>query len=241
MRRCEILAGWVVLLLGVLGQPVSAETVLQLTPAETTSASEVKISWRADGATSAFLSGFGNVEPSGSRTFQAVQSQTFVLVSEGPEGIRMASERLEVQGGKGSDSLPSPSEFRSPLQKRLTVKSFTALCDGIHDVLQDDLKFTVTYYQIPREKFVFLVEPSVRPELIRPTDKKIRKRQLAYLVEIPLPGALPAEVQVTIQTWMQYQRWIEKNWRVEGDEELHRQASEHLWQLIDAMAKRRKP
>jgi len=247
MRRCAVLAGWVLFCTWTLVEPVRAEVALRLTPAETTPGTEVRVSWQADEATGVFLSGFGAVETSGSRTFQAKQSQTFVLVAEGPAGIRMASEHLEVRGGKGEDSLPRPADFRSPLRQRLTVvtvDSFTALCDRIQDVLQDELKFTVTAYQIPREKFVFLTEPSIRPGLVLPDDKKekIRERRLAYLIEISLPGALPAEVQVTIQTWMQFRKIIKETWQTEGNAELHRQEAERLRQrIIAASAQRRQP
>jgi hypothetical protein len=224
------------LCIGVLASgfvaPLSAQPTLDLSTADAAAGSEVEISWRAEGSSSAFLSGYGAVPASGSRKLRATEPALYVLITEGPSGVSVVSRRLRVHGGKGEEPI-DPAAFSYPFRDRLTIGSLTRLCDRIQGILQNDLGFSIRPpYEIPREKLVFITYPAVQSQLVGSDENKIGARRLAYLVELTIPEKLPADVQLTISTWIQYRRRMEATWRPEESEALHRQGARLLRERI---------
>jgi len=94
--------------------PPQAPTVsLTATPGSIQQGHSAELSWHAENATDANITGLGAVSLSGSRTITPATSTTYTLVAKGPGGIRETSARVTVNGAAANRSGLSNQELLS--------------------------------------------------------------------------------------------------------------------------------
>jgi hypothetical protein len=175
-----------------------------------------------------FLTGVGKVNPSGEQAVSPLVPTTYVLVVEGGSSIRTAALTIDVTGSRGTTEFPDIGDFSSaPIVDQRRGSRFTDFLDLIQETLQDQMAFHVRGDFLPKRPYVTLfTDKRPRPELIRPTDRGIRYRRLAYAVQVnePVNGSISYE----IRTILEYQRTAETQWRAEKDDTMVRSAAEAL-------------
>jgi hypothetical protein len=196
-----------------------AETTIAAKPESIEAGASVTLTWSSD-ATTAFLDGIGAVPPSGSTTVSPSESSTYTLVTQSVKGIHYASVRVEVTGERGVWLFPDPDDFSRGVSGRRNAIPYTDFLDVTFKTLQDGLKFRVRGDHLPRQNFyVFFTDRESRPEFIRPSDRGIRSRRVAYLVRIEEPRSGQA-VSFEVRAIVEYQRAAEAKWWPETDQQV---------------------
>jgi hypothetical protein len=198
---------------------VFGQTTIAANPESIEAGASVTLTWSSD-ATTAFLDGIGAVPPSGSTTVSPRASSTYTLVTQGVKGIHYASVRVEVTGERGVSAFPDPDDFPRGVSDRRNAIRYTDFLDVTFRTLQDGLKFRVRGDHLPRQNFyVFFTDREPRPEFIRPSDRGIRSRRVAYLVRVEEPRSDQA-VSFEVKAIVEYQRAAEAKWRPETDQQI---------------------
>jgi hypothetical protein len=209
----------------------TGQVSLSANPESTEPGGAVTLTWSSPGA-STFIDGVGAVSPSGSTSLTPRASATYNLVSEGPKGIRYASVRVQVTGERGESVFPDPDDFPPGVSDRRTSIPYTDFLDVTFKTLQDRLKFRVRGQHLPRQSFyVFFTDRQSRPDLLRPTDRGIRSRRVAYWVHIDEPRSGKA-VAFEVKALVEYQRAAEAKWRLETDQPLVTEVAARLKQQL---------
>ena len=196
----------------------------------------ITLAWSSPG-NSAFIEGLGLVPSKGSRHLSPARSQTFTLVSEGPTGIRYASTRIKVNGERGDSIFPDPDDFPPGVSDHRRSIQYPDFLNLVTMTLQDALKFRVRGQHLPTETFyVFITDRQLRPSLIRPADRGIRSRRIAYWVRAEEPRS-QKDVPFEVKAIVEYQRLAEAKWRPETDQQLVTELETQLkQQLLTAAA-----
>jgi len=190
----------------------------------------VLLTWEGDPTlTSVYVSGVGLVDRNGMRTVRLRESTAYTLVAESPLGVRTDTVTIRVDGGRGSSQFPQEDDprFSFPVTSKVQTLPYTQLLARIENVLQDDLKFSVRPLPIPGSGMRFITTLSLRSELVRPEETKIGGRRLAYRVDVE-PAAGTNALRYTIHTLVEFRRKLEQTWRVDEDENIHRQSADVL-------------
>jgi hypothetical protein len=199
--------------------PAFGQLTIAANPESVDAGEPVVITWKSPG-TSAFIDGVGVVRPSGSKTITPTGSMTYTLVSQGPSGIGYASVRIPINGQRGEAIFPDPNEFPQGVSDRRSAIAYPDFLDVAFKTLQDQLKFRVRGEHLPQQTYyVFFTDREPRPELVKPSDRGIRARRVAYSVRVEEPRAgqaIPFEVKALVE----YQRSAEATWRAETDPQL---------------------
>ena len=222
------------LLLTLPSAALAGPVRLTLAPDTVRAGEAAVLSWQAGGATAVYLSGVGPVAAADSLVVRPGQSTTYLLVAEGPEGVVVAEARLAVLGGgrglDGFDPEADDHHFRYPLTDERPGVAFVAFVNDVHRVLQDSLRFDVQMLQVSGGALLFVTNLAPRDGLAAP-DPRIAGRRLSYLVEAAPPTASGA-VAFTIRTRIEQRRKIERTWRPEDDESVHRTQAERVQALL---------
>jgi hypothetical protein len=207
-----------ILLLFAAAAAVFGQVTITATPESVEAGAPITLAWSSPGA-SAFIEGIGAVQPTGSVTVTPRASATYTLVSERGKAIRYASVRVRVNGERGESVYPDPEDFPSGVSDRRLI-AYTDFLDVTFKTLQDRLKFRVRGDHLPKQNFyVFLTDREPRPELLRPSDRGIRSRRVAYSVRVDEPRS-GQEVSFGVKALVEYQRAAEAKWRPETDQQL---------------------
>ncbi len=199
--------------------PVLGQVTITASPDSVEAGEAVAITWKSLG-TSAFIDGVGAVPASGSKTVRPSGSTTYTLVSQGPRGIGYASARVQVNGQRGEAIFPDPDEFPQGVSDRRSAIAYPDFLDVAFKTLQDQLKFRVRGEHLPKQTFyVFFTDREPRPGLVKPADRGIRARRVAYWVRVEEPHAGQA-VPFEVKALVEYQRSAEATWRPETDQQL---------------------
>src|SRR5205823_2030167 len=128
----------------------------------------------------------GKVKPSGEQVVSPLVPTTYVLVVERGTSIRTAALTVDVTGPRGVSDFPEIGDFNAtPIVDQRRGTRFTDFLDVVHKTLQDQMSFRVRGDFLPKRPYVTLyTNKSPRSELIRPTDRGIRYRRLAYSVQV---------------------------------------------------------
>jgi hypothetical protein len=217
--------------------PALAQVSITATPEAVEVGAPVTLSWRSPG-TSAFIDGIGVVPPNGSRRIALQSSNSFTLVSEGATGgFRYASVSVKVNGERGDSVFPDPDDFPPGVSAHRTQMLYTKFLSVVFATLQDTLKFRVRGEHLPDQTFyVFFTDRQSRPDLVRPTDRGVRSRRVAYWVRADEPRSA-SDVPFEVKAIIEYQRLAEAKWRPETDQGLVTELANRLkQQLITAQA-----
>jgi len=215
--------------------PALAQVVITAKPDIINLGAALTLSWNSSGG-AAYIEGLGLVPPNGSRQLSPKESQTFTLVSEGPTGIRYASVRIKVNGERGDSVFPDPDDFPPGVSDHRRSIQYTDFLNLVTSILQDALKFRVRGQHLPNQSFyVFFTDRQPRPDLIRPTDRGIRSRRVAYWVRAEEPRS-PKDVPFEVKAIVEYQRLAESKWRPETDQQLITELEGRLKQQLLAAA-----
>jgi hypothetical protein len=218
----------------------SAQSEVKLTVDRSTIelGSSCRITWRSDGD-SAFLIGVGKVPVSGSRSLQPEASTNYVLVVARHGVFSYANASVKVNGEKGGTPFPDPDEFNQEgnITDKEASRSYPDFLDIAFNTLQNKMAFSVRGSHLPGEDFFdFYTNRQIKPELIRPTDRGIRQRRVAYWMRVREPqkhGTVPFEIRASVE----YQRFGESEWRMEKETQLKRDAAELLRSAISDVVK----
>jgi hypothetical protein len=177
------------------------------------------LSWTSRGA-AAFIEGIGLVPASGSRQITPRNTATYTLVTEGPAGVHYGSVTVQVNGERGDSVFPDPDDFPPGVTDHRRSVAYTDFLNLAFSTLQDALKFRVRGAHLPNQTFyVFFTDRQTQPTLLRPSDKGIRSRRVAYWVRAEEPRATQ-DVPFEVKAIVEYQRLAEAKWRPETDQQL---------------------
>lgn len=209
---------------------------LEVEPQRIQLGKSAKLNWEVKGAKRVFISGIGEVKIKGGLEVKPKATTRYTLIAEGPFGVVSQEVTLAVEGSRGVE-YPLEHElisFRYPITIRRRASSLLDLFNGIHDILQNQMKFSVRGPDLIDKRFLFLTNLSERSELVQ-DKRRVKTALVSYLVEVENPPSLPAELTCTIKLLIKYQNKAESTYRTEGDEDLYRTQSENLKRLIDKL------
>ncbi len=192
------------------------------------------IRWDVSGATRTYIFGLGLVDSSGQQVLEPTKSMNVVLVAEGSGGTAVTSAEIIVLGGPRDGEFALEDEFRHPLHFNVPGPSLPDLMEHVRVVLQDSMRYSVMLLALPDGRVRFITSFRTKPELVKPEETRIGKRRVAYLVDVSgRSGSVPT-VSYTIRTLIQYQRRIERAWRLETDQEMFHDQARHLAEAIES-------
>ena len=187
------------------------------------------LSWDAAGR-DAYIFGLGKVGSSGTAKVSPESSTIYTLITEEGNSVSFDSVRINVEGLKGGGDFPSPDDFNPILQEQKKVEYFQFL-DRVQGVLQGD-SFHVHGSSLPHDPtFLLYTDWAPQPNLLRPGDKGIRGRRVAYGVLTRKQSN--SSVVFYVQALVKYQRMGESDWRDETDKSVIRFAEDRLKAQLD--------
>jgi len=205
-------------------------------PTEIDAGQSSTISWHVERG-DVFISGIGTVPASGSAVVHPDTTTDYVLIAQNGERIESTRVTVTVKGAKGNEAFPDVEDFKSaPIVAEHHDSSYPAFLSAVERTLQDTFHFHVHGDFLPSRPYVTLfTDRSIRPELLRPTDRGIRRRRVAYAVRVnqPTHGIISYE----IRTMVEYQRMSEIEWRPETDADLLRAATDRLRAALETNSK----
>jgi hypothetical protein len=199
--------------------PATAQVTISAKPDTVEPGGAITLVWKSPGP-AAYIDGIGLVPPSGSKTISPRASGIYTLISEGPIGIQYSSVRVQMMGERGDPVFPDPDDFPPGVADRRTSMAYTDFLNLTFKTLQDEMSHRIRGQHLPDQSFyVFFTDRRERPDLLRPSDRGIRSRRVAYWVRIEEPHShkdVPFEVKAIVE----YQRLAESRWRPETDQQL---------------------
>ena len=216
------------LLLLLAAPPPDDPVRLRVVPETIEAGAEAILSWHVDDATQVYILGLGRFGADDSLRVNPAETTTYTLVAEGSFGIATKQVTLTVEGGPRDGDLLDFDRFDYPLLITWEGVSFVDFLDHVHGVLQDSLRFSVRAFQTPDKRFTFVTNLSNRGHLVGEEERRIAARRLAYLIEAEEPDTASGPIRYTLKTLIDYRRRIERTWRPEHDETMHRAEAERL-------------
>lgn len=230
--RCQTAFLSLFLLLKV-ADAAAGEARLAVTPQLIQPGQEVSLTWQVEDQR-AYLSGIGAVGLLGTIKVAPRETTTYSLVTDGPNGS-IKSITVTVSGGKGESEFPwDMDRFRFPLTSRRTVSSLVAFLDGVHRVLQDEMKFSLRESSPDSGRVIFLTHSSERADLLQNGEDGVASRRISYLLEVKKATASDT-LNVSIKALIEYRRRRESTWRQETDAALYQRATARLRERIELL------
>lgn len=209
------------------------DIVLKAEPAEISAGASTLLTWQIDGTQSVYLSGVGLVQPTGSRSVSPPLTTNYFLIAQDGTAVAVHSVRVTVNGTKGGDEFPSDLDrFIYPISTTASI-STVALLGKIRHILQDTLQFSLKEYTQPDGAFIFLTNVSERPSLKQKEDKGIAARRIGFRIDVLKPLDKDNRITCQIRTLIDYRRRIERTWRPDPEDKLHREQADLVRQKID--------
>jgi hypothetical protein len=196
---------------------VGAEIEFTADPLSIGAGEKTMVTWNVEKTKSAYLSVFGGVAPRGSRELSLIHSTNVNLVSTVEGIIQTKTIRIVVTGSKGSSDFPSDEKFRFPLsglRENILMEDFLA---EVHQILQDDMRFSVSETKVKEQPYAFVTNLSERNSLVQPEERGIRARRIAYMVRVRPDEDRSKRLWFEVATYIEYQRRVESIWRPDSD------------------------
>jgi hypothetical protein len=203
------------------------------------SGQSTELKWKVKNAQKVLISGVGKVGPEGSQTITPGKTTNYTLIAEGDFGIVSETVTVEVTGAKGGDYPMDYDSFRYPLDCKYKDSSFIDFLDRIHNVLQDEMHFSV-YGPFPTRSGTFMFVTDYKrldTQPCAPNEDHIGERHLSYLVEVQKNAALNQEYAFTIKAFYQYRKQIERTWRTGDCSDIYKSEIEGLRTKINSSKK----
>lgn len=195
---------------------------------------QVMLTWKAVGQ-EALLLGIGKVPVEGSMALVPRQSRSYTLLVEDNGSIHSASVSIAVTGTRDIPGIPKFAEFRSPVVGQIRSVEYLKFVDELFHTLQEDLKFSPDgEFQPGRHYVVVFTNRKDDLGLIRPSDKGVRFRRIAYAIEVDEPHPGDTGVRFQVSSAIDEQLFGESAWHNTDDQELARQASARLKDRLEA-------
>ena len=194
----------------------------------------VMIKWQVKGASKVFVTPIGLVDGAGKRRIKPGQTTTYILVAENSVGTVTKSVTVAVEGSKSNDEFPEVNAFRYPISFKIQTSSLPELLEHIHHVLQDVLKHTVRLTSQPSGTLTFVTNRRSRSELVKPSEKRIGRRRIAFMVEVAERKSKKVQLTYTIKAVIEYRRRIERVWRQEENIDLYETQTRLLSESISS-------
>jgi hypothetical protein len=144
--------------------------------------------------------------------------------------IEYTKLHIDVEGLKGNEEYPDQDKFQPGLRDERKA-SYPVFLDTVAKTLQDRFLYHVRGAYLPPDRFILIYTNwVVQQRLMLPTDKGIRRRQVAYAVHInePTNGVIAFDIRVLVQ----YQRMGESEWRDDKDPQVNRMAEQILQESL---------
>jgi hypothetical protein len=181
-------------------------------------------------ANEAYIVGVGKVEGSGSVQVAPAVPTDYVLVVNTGRGIEYTTLHIDVMGLKGNEDYPDQDKFQPGLRD-VKKASYADFLSVVTTTLQNTLAYHVRGAYLPPDHFILIYTNwIVQQKLTLPTDKGIRRRQVAYAVHVnePVKGVIAFDVRALVQ----YQRMGESTWRDDQDPQVNRMAEQILQEIL---------
>jgi len=189
------------------------------------------------GLENAYILGLGRVHAEGARVIAPQDTTEYTLLADSPNGVVSKTVAVSVSGSRGIEYAQGDGEeFAYRLSQRKAVSSLSTFINKVHDVLQNELQFTVRASGGGGQVLALTTNLSDRPSLVGPEEKRIAARRLAYRVEMQNTGTQPGEITCDVKTLIQYRRRVEQTWRKDTDEALHRAQAAALLRRISQLS-----
>lgn len=156
------------------------------------------------------------------------RTTTYTLVADTLSGALARHVTVEVRGGRGIDDLPDSKQFAYPLTFAKRIRSPATFISQMHDVLQNDLGFSVQPSGTPEKALSLTTNLSDRSDLVDKNERSIRARRIAQRIDIQYGAASSQDVQYTILTLIEFQRRAERTWTKDENEALYRLSLIHI-------------
>jgi hypothetical protein len=239
-------------------QTTNPDIKLHIEPPSIKAGRTATLSWNVPGVQSIYILGVGEVSNKGSVSVSPGQDTTYTLLLERDSGISSDSVDLKVEDAvRGEDTcVPDPGAFRYPKLFTLTGTPAITFLATLHNLLQNEMGFTVSESQTPplQPHFVFKTGCSIRSDLVSVDEKQIGARRLAYRIDISATVGDPIGTSsnaasykttvaansqsplltYTISSYIQYRRKIESTWRLDQNEDLYNKATSTLHSRLTA-------
>lgn len=181
-----------------------------------------------------YFIGLGSVSPGRCQSVTVKRPTTVVAILEDDSTSRFEFFKIGVEGARGSEACTfSYDKFRHVLDGTVTVHSVENLWRTLHDILQNDMRYSaVEPMPLSSDRLALVTQCAEKPYLVVPSDRGIRARRAALAIEMGLASRVPAEVRYTIRAVVQYQRRGEQQWRDESDMDFYRDEAERAQQRL---------
>ena len=177
-------------------------------------------------ASEAYMSGVGRVPGKGSIKVAPEAPTDYILVTNTGKHIEYITLHIDVTGLKGLEQYPDPDDFHPGMREEKKT-SYVEFLTKVTTTLQKSFAYHVRGLHMPTDRFFLMYTNwAVQQKMILPTDKGIRRRQVAYAVQVnePKNGVVTFDVRALVQ----YQRMGESAWRTEEDSTINRIAEQNL-------------
>lgn len=179
---------------------------LRVEPATIEAGAEATLIW-SDGGDLTYITGVGRVADQGVAQVHPVRSTTYWLVAERGGATLSASAVLTVTGqrevpGSLDVVLPPITSLSGGKRREAAGVPFTEFLDAVDAALRDAWAAEPLWLHRPHEPFYTAVTLRlVRPEFVRPSDKGIGQRRVAFVVRAYEPAsASPTMIAYELQS-----------------------------------------
>lgn len=209
-------------------------TRFSVIPTSVQAGEEVTLDWQATGAASVFISQVGVVRAEGKTTLRLIEPAVLGLIVDQGDRLEVKTVKVDVRGARG-ESHVDPASFKNPMTHKIKGVDAARLLESLYKILQDDMKYSIEMLQAPEGRVVLITNSKNQPSLIKPEERKIRYRRVAYMVDIEKSS--DNSTTYTIRALVEYQRMIEKTWRRQDPDgsDMYRQVIESVGNRIKAI------
>lgn len=173
----------------------------------------------------AILVGFGRVPPAGQHEVTPHADTTYTLISGDGPSVRFHSVFVTVDGARGvdEDETPGLNRYVNTLKATIAGKTYTALVQGVADLLQDKCGYSVRGDHLPSQPYytvytnLAVAGPSSSACFSRPAGFDPAKRVVRTSVLVRLTPEAPQRTHVEVGALASWRYAQEKTWRDFGD------------------------
>ena len=207
---------------------------LHVEPVMIEAGAEATLIW-SGGGDHTYITGLGRVADQGTARVHAVRSTTYWLVTERGGATLSASAVLTVTGQRevpGSPDLvlPQIASLSGGKRREVTGVPFTEFLDAVDTALRDAWAAEPLWLHKPHEPFYTAVtERLIRPEFVRPSDKGIGQRRVAFMVRAYEPArASPIMIAYEVRSKVESRFRNEADFVEEKDPTISRDLADKL-------------
>ena len=172
------------------------------------------------------LVGFGRMPSAGEREVTAHEDTTYTLISGDGPTVRFQSVFVTVADarGAGEDEAPGLNRYVNTLKATIAGKTYTALVQGVADLLQDRCGYSVRGDHLPNQPYytvypnLAVAGPSYSACFSRPPGFDPAKRVLRTSVLVRLTPEAPQRTHVEVGALASWRYAQEKAWRDFADQ-----------------------